>query len=251
MGTIDHVFHRGAGAHDRRAGLRRHVFCVDPQADLAHLSADLGNVCDLIEDEVTPAAVVLRLDSEKAGVSWPWPSEIHQLSRWERALRRVERLEAVTIALAAGDCTGAALDLLLAVDYRIGTPDFCICPSRRENLVWPGMAMYRLVRQIGLPRSRRLLLSGAVLTAGDALAYGVIDQIAADGNETIRQVIAELGVPCGAELAIRRQLLLEADTTSFEDALGAHLAACDRELRRPGAASDREGAVDACHDEGS
>jgi isomerase DpgB len=35
----------------------------------------------------------------------------------------------------------------------------------------------------------------------------------------------------GAELAIRRQLMLEAMTTTFEDALGTHLAACDRALR--------------------
>ena len=36
----------------------------------------------------------------------------------------------------------------------------------------------------------------------------------------------------GAELAIRRQLMLEAPTATFEDALGVHLAACDRSLRR-------------------
>ncbi|KOG89867.1 enoyl-CoA hydratase, partial [Streptomyces varsoviensis] len=35
----------------------------------------------------------------------------------------------------------------------------------------------------------------------------------------------------GKDLAIRRQLLLDARTTSFEDALGPHLAACDRLLR--------------------
>jgi isomerase DpgB len=41
----------------------------------------------------------------------------------------------------------------------------------------------------------------------------------------------------GAELAIRRQLVLEAATTTFEDALGMHLAACDRALRRAAAGS--------------
>ena len=44
--------------------------------------------------------------------------------------------------------------------------------------------------------------------------------------------VVMLGRVAGAEHAIRRQLLLEAATTSYEDALGAHLAACDRELRR-------------------
>jgi isomerase DpgB len=35
-----------------------------------------------------------------------------------------------------------------------------------------------------------------------------------------------------SELAVRRRLLLEAPSATFEDALGAHLAACDRLMRR-------------------
>ena len=31
---------------------------------------------------------------------------------------------------------------------------------------------------------------------------------------------------------MRRQLMLDAATTTFENALGSHLAACDRVLRR-------------------
>ncbi|MEK8174877.1 hypothetical protein NKH77_54940 [Streptomyces sp. M19] len=34
------------------------------------------------------------------------------------------------------------------------------------------------------------------------------------------------------ELAVRRQLLLEAASVEYDEALGVHLAACDRELRR-------------------
>jgi isomerase DpgB len=42
-------------------------------------------------------------------------------------------------------------------------------------------------------------------------------------------------------MAIRRRLMLDAATAAFEDALGRHLAACDRALRqtdtvRPGTA---------------
>jgi isomerase DpgB len=43
------------------------------------------------------------------------------------------------------------------------------------------------------------------------------------------------GAVAGAELAIRRQLLLDAPTVSFDDALGVHLAACDRAIRQAGA----------------
>jgi isomerase DpgB len=45
-------------------------------------------------------------------------------------------------------------------------------------------------------------------------------------------VVALTAGVAGEELAIRRQLLLDAGHTRFEDALGSHLAACDRALRR-------------------
>jgi isomerase DpgB len=51
-----------------------------------------------------------------------------------------------------------------------------------------------------------------------------------------------LGRIAGPELSVRRQLLNEATSSAYEDAIGAHLAACDRELRRIGvAAPERPG----------
>jgi len=48
----------------------------------------------------------------------------------------------------------------------------------------------------------------------------------------LAEVAAAAGTFTGKEVAIRRQLLLDAAQHSFEEALGAHLAACDRALRR-------------------
>jgi isomerase DpgB len=56
----------------------------------------------------------------------------------------------------------------------------------------------------------------------------VADDVAICTERAI-EVVAAAG---GADLAIRRQLVLEAANTAFEDALGVHLAACDRALRR-------------------
>jgi isomerase DpgB len=60
---------------------------------------------------------------------------------------------------------------------------------------------------------------------------GVIDDTAANAALAVEKAMEVTGAAPGAELAIRRQLMLEAMTTTFEDALGAHLAACDRVLR--------------------
>jgi isomerase DpgB len=60
---------------------------------------------------------------------------------------------------------------------------------------------------------------------------GIIDDVASDAALALPNAMEAAGAVPGAELAIRRQLMQEAMTTTFEDALGTHLAACDRALR--------------------
>jgi isomerase DpgB len=60
---------------------------------------------------------------------------------------------------------------------------------------------------------------------------GVVDDVAGNAVLALDKAIEMAGTAPGAELAVRRQLMLEAMTTTFEDALGVHLAACDRALR--------------------
>jgi isomerase DpgB len=101
------------------------------------------------------------------------------------------------------------------------------------------MALYRLARQAaGAALARRAVLLGTSIGATEAQAMGIIDDTADDGElalEKLEKAMRAAGALPGAELAIRRQLVLEAPTTTFEDALGVHLAACDRALRRAAA----------------
>ncbi len=49
--------------------------------------------------------------------------DVALVSKWERTLRRLERLAVTTVALASGDCGGLALDAMLTTDLRIATPN--------------------------------------------------------------------------------------------------------------------------------
>ncbi len=64
---------------------------------------------------------------------------------------------------------------------------------------------------------------------------GVADEVAGDLAIALAKAAELASAADGGELAIRRQLMLEASAASFEDALGVHLAACDRTLRRAAA----------------
>jgi isomerase DpgB len=147
-------------------------------------------------------------------------------------LRRLERLPAVTVAVLDGACRGPALDVLLTTDYRLATPDARLGVGSLDGSTWPGMALYRLAHQLGPARARQLALFGVELPASRALDWGLLDEVVPDPEERSQELLAGFGTVSGKELAVRRQLLGEATTTSFEDALGGHLAACDRALRR-------------------
>lgn len=216
----------------------RLVVRVDGRRPLsAGLVAAIGAACDRAEDRGEGTVVL-----DVSGVPGSVPDEgvtIALVSKWERLLRRFERLPAATIAVASGDCGGLALEALLVTDYRIATPSARLLIPERAQATWPGMVLYRLARQAGAAAVRRAVLFGVPISAAEAEAMHLIDALASDTQDALATA-AELAeaVP-GAELAIRRQLMQDALTVSFEDALGAHLAACDRVLRQASAEAVR------------
>jgi isomerase DpgB len=188
-------------------------------------------VCDSAEDSAGHGAVIVHVSGAPEG-AWAGDMPVALVSKWERALRRLERLRTVTIAVAEGDCGGPALDALLATDYRIAANSARFLVTVDRTTIWPGMALYRLCRQCGAATVRRAVLFGTPIEASSALAIGVIDELSGDVSSALAQATDMAGAFPAAELAIRRQLMLDASATSFEDALGVHLAACDRFQRR-------------------
>ncbi|MER7186514.1 enoyl-CoA-hydratase DpgB [Streptomyces hyaluromycini] len=191
---------------------------------------ELAALCDRVEDG-GPAVAVLRV-SGAPGADWTDGLDTAQVTKWERTLRRFERLPAVTVAVAAGDTGGTALDAFLTADLRLAAPGARLVLPSDGEATWPGMALFRLVRLLGAGRARRAVLFGDPIGAEQALALGLADDLTDDPEAGLAALTARYGEAGGSELAVRRQLLLDAATTPFEDALGSHLAACDRALRR-------------------
>jgi isomerase DpgB len=208
---------------------------IDSSAELsASLVQSVADTCARVEEADGKTVVVLRTTGAGEG-AWPGAVGIHLVSKWEQALRRLERAPAAIIAVAEHRLTGPALEASLIADYRIGTADLAVGMPARDGSLWPGMALHRLAQQLGVARTRQLALLGVTVSAEDALRIGLIDEIAADGTdlaETVARTLKLVSGLAGSELAMRRRLLLDAVTTSFEESLGAHLSACDRTLGR-------------------
>lgn len=208
------------------------VIRVDGRRPLsAEFVAALGAACDSAEDRGDGNTLIFHVSGAPA---LP-PADnvtVALVSKWERALRRLERLPVATIAVASGKIGGLALEVLLATDYRIATASAHLVMPARAGATWPGMVLYRLARQAGAAAVRRAVLFGVPIVATEAVAMHLIDELTVNTPGALAAA-AELAqaVP-GAELAIRRQLIQDAEMVSFEEALGAHLAACDRMLRQ-------------------
>ncbi|MFG1842815.1 enoyl-CoA-hydratase DpgB [Micromonospora sp. NPDC049175] len=213
---------------DREEPVRIEITVDTAQPLGAPLIADVERLCDRIEEAGGAAVALLHLTGG-ALAEWPGGPGIHVVNKWERALRRLERSAAVTIALVDGPVVGGALEILLVCDQRIAAPGATVTLPGTGG-AWPGMALYRLANQIGAVAARRLTLFGADLSAEQARALHIIDEVTADPTARAAELLGARPVD-GAELAIRRRLLLDAVNTSFEEALGVHLAACDRTLR--------------------
>ncbi|MER7668235.1 enoyl-CoA-hydratase DpgB [Kitasatospora sp. NPDC096128] len=193
----------------------------------------VNGVCDAAEDDTARTRVVVVEVSGSPEGQRPEGLTVAMVSKWERALRRLERLPAPTVAVVDGDCGGTALDALLATDYRIAAGAVRLVVPVDGGATWPGMALYRLAqRGAGASAIRRAVLFGTPVELAEALELQLLDEVAADRAGAHTLAATRAGAVSGSELAIRRQLLDDAVTTGFDEALGVHLAACDRALRR-------------------
>lgn len=199
----------------------------------ASLIEQINQVCAAVENSKKDVTLLVEITGADGPTGDLWPADlgVHTVNRWEQALRRLERLPAVTMAVVSGPCAGPALDVLLTTDYRVATPDVRLRVPLVARSTWPGMALFRLANQIGIGHSRQLALLGMEIPAARAMAWGLLDDVVEGAASRARDMLNSFAGISGTELSIRRQLLIEASSTSFEDAVGPHLAACDRALR--------------------
>ena len=108
--------------------------------------------------------------------------EAYEFSRaGQRLMKLIDDFPALTIAAVSGYCMGGGLDLALACDVRIAAPN-AIFGHRGAALGlitgWGGTQ--RLSRLVGKGRALQMFCAAEKLHAKEALAIGLVNQIAED-----------------------------------------------------------------------
>nr|HEX4313368.1 enoyl-CoA hydratase/isomerase family protein [Kofleriaceae bacterium] len=131
----------------------------------------------------------------------------HQL---QEVGNRVARLHQPVIAALHGTCIGMALEIALAADIRIATTD-CVLglPEIAFGLVPDVGGTTRLVRAVGEPRARELILTGRLVRADTAARYGLVHHVVADAaalDALVEARASQMAAHSGVALGLAKTL---------------------------------------------
>jgi enoyl-CoA hydratase/carnithine racemase len=126
------------------------------------------------------------------------PAEARRLSLLgSRAFQALADVPVPVIAAIDGAALGGGLEMALACDIRIGTPDCSVGypePRLGNSPAWGGMA--RLVEAVGKGYARNLLLTGDPISGSEAFRVGILqrlksrDDFAAGLSDLVDSVLA-------------------------------------------------------------
>ena len=99
---------------------------------------------------------------------------------WERLSSAVANFAGLSVAAINGSCAGGALGMVLACDLRIAVPTAkFFYPVIKMGVLPQPSDPARLRDLVGPSAAKRILLTGARITADEALALGLLDQVSA------------------------------------------------------------------------
>jgi enoyl-CoA hydratase len=157
------------------------------------LLEDLDRVCETVERDPRVKVVTLTGAGRAfcAGADLKVVQELSPdperwrgfMDLWHRVYNRIEALPRPVIAGVNGLALAGGLELLLVCDLAVADQGAKIGDQHANfGLVAGGGGSQRLPRVIGVRRAKELMLLGGWLSAREALAWGLVNRVAAAGE---------------------------------------------------------------------
>lgn len=200
------------------------------------VAEELSDCCrELSLDDGLRLVTIVGSDGAFATGRAQLPDELRSANQAERmawfkkmgAAGVVAKLPMPALAILNGDAIAHGLEIALAADLRIMAEDARLGAGEptRDGFPFDGMTQ-RLPRLVGPAMARDMLLTGRMLTAGEALGVGLVNRVAPrealeeTAAEMVEQIVAAApiaaryakeAVAAAADLPVAEGLRLEAD----------------------------------------
>lgn len=220
-----------SSSHIQQEGALVHLHLTRVASPIVSVIEAINRACDLAED-AGPGAVLLVHIRDSVQDLIKGSMDMPLFTQWERALKRIETLRAPTVCVIDGSCFGLMLEIMLCTDYRAAGNQLEVGLARVSDTLWPSMAIHRLVTQLGVAQARALVLFDRPIGSSRALDLGLVHSLSNDPRAAAHAFVSYLKTANVQDVPIRRQLLLEGAVSLHESALGLHMVACSRALRR-------------------
>jgi 2-(1,2-epoxy-1,2-dihydrophenyl)acetyl-CoA isomerase len=206
----------------------------------AAIWADLARVLDEVARNPDDRALVLRgagdnfssgadlgggLDSSEAQAGLtggPPQAIIHEMRIVGDLINRLHRLPKPTLAVVDGVAVGVALGLVLACDLAIASDRARFCEIfAKRGLALDGGTSWSLPRLIGLRRAKQMAFFGDMLSAEEALSFGLINEMVAkeELDATAEEWGRRLANGPTTALGLIKRMLDASMSVSFEQAV--------------------------------
>jgi enoyl-CoA hydratase/carnithine racemase len=133
-----------------------------------------------------------------------------QVGEMQALVTRLEAVEKPVIAAMHRYVPGLALEVALACDFRIATDDCELgLPEVKVGLVPDIGGTTRLVRTVGYAKAKELILTGRMIPADEALAMGLVTEVAPQGThvEAAVRLAEEIGQNAPLAVGLAKRLI--------------------------------------------
>ena len=191
------------------------------------MAAELRELCAELSSDDGLRVVILTGNGPVFSAGRYSPSDGQDIERFQAA-QAIASLSVPVVVALNGDATDHGLELALAGDLRVTVPHakFGFSSPAADSFPIDG-GTQRLPRLVGPGWARDLLLTGRRVNASEALAIGLVNRVASQGEgvmQCARQLAAQIGdgsplgaryvkeaVTSGTDMTLEQGLGLEAD----------------------------------------
>jgi len=165
------------------------------------------------------------------------PANLHEMtSDFHGALSRFSRMNAPVVGAITGTAGGAGMSLTSAMDlvYAGESAKFTMAYTA-AGLTPDGTSTFFLARVVGLRRATELVLTNRVLSAAEALEWGLINAVHPDDQvlDEARALAAKLAKGPSNAFGGAKRLLIEGANSSLGEAMEREAQAIANQSRHP------------------